>query len=89
MGKKFSKVGKAVGEARKKAYSCAAEMPPLHHKWKGEPYDVMESEVVEWLVEQPEVRERVFYEARQSGMIEYDRETGEWVGSDFYGGDEW
>ena len=72
-----------MNEARKKAYACASMMPPLYHKSPGQNYDVMDSEVVDWLIEQPSVRERVFYEAKQSKLIEYDAEDGVWIGVDW------
>ena len=58
-------------------------MPPLYHKQPECEYDTMKSDVVNWLVSQPSIRERVFYEAKQSKMIEYDTEEGVWVGVDW------
>lgn len=81
--KAYSAANRRVGEARRKAYGPASEMPPLHHRLPGEDYDVARSEVVDWLVTQPSIRERVFYEAKQSKLIEYDAEDGVWIGVDW------
>ena len=50
--------------------NCLRHMPPLHHV-TGEKYDIMNSEVMDWIVKQPEVRQWL-----------YDKITG---GSIFYG----
>lgn len=59
-------------------------MPPLRHSFKDRPYDVMESEVVDWLFDQPEVREYAYQYIRDSaksmGAIKYDKDTGRWSG---------
>ena len=58
-------------------------MPPLYHKLPNEEFDIMESECVEWLISQPAIREFVWNQFKQSGDIEYDSETGIWVGVDY------
>ena len=62
---------------------CAAEMPPLRHSQDDGAYDVCKSEVCQWLCKQPEVMQKVFYMAAQTGVIYYDPVECRWVGRDF------
>ena len=39
--------------------NCLRHMPPLHHV-TGEKYDIMNSEVMDWIVKQPEVRQWLY-----------------------------
>lgn len=64
-----------------KALQVARSMPPLAH-WpdKPEPYRVDRSEVIQWLLAQPEVQEWVFHFAKDCGVIAYDAVQGTWAG---------
>jgi hypothetical protein len=56
-------------------------MPLLQHfPPRGEPFDIMRSKVVDWLVNQAEVRQDLFNHFRRSGAIIYD--NGKWRGAD-------
>ena len=59
---------------------AASKMPPLCH-WPndGRGFDIMRSEVVEWLCQQPEIRQMVFNIMKRSA-ITYDLETRTWRG---------
>lgn len=59
----------------------ARKMPPLRHK-VGDRFDVNSSEVIRWLMEQPEIRIKIFDMANQRGVIVYDAETKMWKGCD-------
>ena len=59
----------------------ACEMPELRHSVPGEEFDVMRSEVAEWLCSLPEVRQRVFDRAKDARLIVYDGESGTWRGA--------
>ncbi|HMO03178.1 MAG TPA: hypothetical protein PKC67_09940 [Kiritimatiellia bacterium] len=59
----------------------AARMPPLHHNPEGN-YAPWRSEVVTWLLCQPEIQQHVFNLAAGRRLIQYDRATGLWVGRD-------
>lgn len=48
----------------------------------GESFDVMTSEVIEWLVQQPELRNYLFEKVRMAGAIEFDVATGTWAGAE-------
>ena len=47
-------------------------MPPLPHKLP-----------VEWLLNQPEIRQALFDLVRENKLIVYDAETGLWKGVDY------
>ena len=55
-------------------------MPPLRHFRRGEPFDIMRSEAVDWLVSQPEVRQQVWNWAKKNNAIVLDLESGCWHG---------
>jgi hypothetical protein len=58
-------------------------MPPLRHSFPYKPFSFAESEVVKWLLSQPECLERIFQEAYDSDQIVYEKESGLWTGMDF------
>ena len=55
-------------------------MPPLRHKNKTGKFDVMESDVCEWLINIPEVRQKVFDMAINKKYIRYNSSTQKWEG---------
>ena len=61
----------------------AKNLPPLRHSLPGEVFDIAHSEVVRWLMGQPEIMQLVFNAARNRGFIVYDKETGTWRGADY------
>ncbi len=65
-----------------KQFLAARKMPELRHSIPGQPFDIRESEVVRWLVQQPEIMQYVFDKLNYSGDIVYDRERGTWKGAD-------
>jgi hypothetical protein len=68
---------------RKNLFDAARYMPRLTHRRPGEKFDTHNSEALDWLVNQPGVRQAVFDLARESGAIEYDPETRTWAGTGF------
>ena len=69
--------------SKKKAIEIAKTMPPLKHSVEGKPFNIMESEVVNCLCSQPEIRQYVFYSMNLLHAIEYDKEAGTWKGVDW------
>lgn len=59
----------------------AKQMPPLRHKLPGKEFDIARSEVVRWLVAQPEIMQLIF-NAVKAKYIVYDKPTGTWHGVD-------
>jgi len=64
---------------------CVKKMPELKHSVKGEPFDIKNSEVVKWLLEQPEVLSYLVepvngHDKRRERLIIYNPERGTWKG---------
>jgi hypothetical protein len=56
-------------------------MPSLRHHRAGEQFNILESDAVAWLIEQPEVRQWVFNVLKRHGAIQFDTETHCWRGT--------
>ena len=61
--------------------NVARNMPRLKHK-VGDRFDINTSEVIKWLVSQPEIMDKIFIMANNHKVIVYDPDTGEWRGAD-------
>lgn len=72
-----------------KHLEVAKKMPPLYHKIPGDKFDVMKSEVVNWLIKQPDIlqflMDRVANRSESTRLIKYDSDTGKWQGVDYDG----
>ncbi len=74
--------------ARKVNYdflNCMKDMPALYHTNKDGSFDICKSEVVQWIMKQPEVGQKVFDMAKNKGLIEYDPDSKTWRGVDYNG----
>jgi len=58
----------------------AARMPSKYHTLPGHDFALHRSEVVAWLVRQPEIQQWVFNIASGRKLITYDPDTGLWKG---------
>lgn len=58
----------------------AANMPSLKHEDSGTEFDIMQSAVAEYLINLPEVRQKIFDMARRKGFIQYDPHSQTWRG---------
>lgn len=61
---------------------CAKKMPSLKHKILSGDFNINDSEVVKWLCEQPDIKQKIFNMAQNRGVIKYDPATQEWRGVD-------
>ena len=69
-----------------KLLDVAKRMPPLYHTLPGEEFEVSKSEVIQWLIRQPDILSYISNRVRgDSKLIVYDRETGKWQGVDYNG----
>lgn len=75
-------------KSRSQKLLVARNLPPSYHKLPGQEYDVRKSEVIDWLIKRPSIREFLWDHIRQSGHVEYDSETGIWTGVDYDGSDD-
>ena len=57
-------------------------MPPLHHTVTGEPFCIQNSEVVKWLINQPEALQYLFEKAKS--LLVYDKATNTWRGAEYH-----
>lgn len=60
--------------------SVVEKMPPLYHSLPGQEFDIFKSEVIKWLVSQPEILKYLFDKAKEYCV--YDFDTGKWRGRD-------
>lgn len=67
-------------------FDAARKMPPLRHSIPGQPFDIRNSEVIQWLIQQPDILKYIFEKAN-TGLhaIRYDSNTGTWQGADYDG----
>ncbi|WP_199883997.1 hypothetical protein [Anaerosinus massiliensis] len=65
---------------RSKIMEVAKFMPPLRHSIPDQEFDVRNSEVLNWLVKQPEILNYVWNNIKSSGAIIYDQRAGRWMG---------
>jgi len=65
-----------------KAFHKASLMPESNH-WpdKSQPFEWSKSEVIQWLVSQPEIQAYIFYKLTQSDAIAFNPETSTWKGT--------
>ena len=80
-----TKKGGRRNKMKRRGFEVAQQMPPLVHNVSrkfGEPFDIMRSEVVDWLICQPEVRNALFDIVRESGYIKFDPISRRWYGKE-------
>lgn len=69
-----------------KQLECVKSMPELKHKVGDGEFDITKSEVVQWLIRQPDVLKCLFDTVRRHGYVDqvivYDAENGTWRGVD-------
>lgn len=66
-----------------KHLECVKGMPPLHHSVPDSEFDIRKSEVVMWLVREPEVLQWLFNSVMNKKAIVYDPESGTWKGAEW------
>ncbi len=62
------------------ATRAVALMPSLYHTLPNEEFDITKSEVIKWLVIQPEVVNAMFNYYNDQGVIVYDQDSKQWKG---------
>lgn len=69
-----------------KRFEVARMMPPLKHNPTGD-YDPKKSEVIQWLISQPDILNYIFDAVRgnnhRESPIVYEPSTGTWKGVDY------
>jgi hypothetical protein len=69
-------------EKASRALKRAAQMPALLHTLPDQQFDLTKSEVVRWLIEQPEIQQGLFDWCINRGAIVFDAATHQWKGCD-------
>ena len=67
-----------------KFLECTKNMPPLKHSKNETCFDIQSSDVARWIMQQPEVMQKVFDMANRHGFIKYNPETKTWQGVDYH-----
>ena len=71
-----------------KRFEVAKKMPPLKHNTTGN-FNPQKSEVINWLISQPDILNYIFDAVRGNGHREspiiYNPDTGKWQGVDYDG----
>jgi hypothetical protein len=72
-------------EVHSKKFDCARKMPELKHVIDGEEFDITKSEVVQWLIKQPDILQYIYNKAHGESerAIIYNKERGTWQGVDY------
>ncbi len=66
-----------------KNWNCLKKMPPLYHTRPFEKYDSSKSEVVQWIIQHPDLVAWIVGKAKYDGLIVYDETTKKYRGSDY------
>lgn len=69
--------------SRSKLLEAARKMPPLYHTLPNGYFDIQKSEVIKWLITQPEILNYIWNNLKNSGVLVYNSETGRWKGVDY------
>lgn len=79
----MKKLYRKNGVAKSKFMVCASKMPGRAH-WpdRSKEFDYRDSEVVKWLLEQPDTWNWMFQKAHDMGVIIFDPATKLWHGID-------
>ncbi|WP_312072034.1 hypothetical protein [Anaerotignum propionicum] len=68
---------------RSKNLEIAKRMPPLSHTIPGRPFEIKQSEVVKWLLNQPDILNYIWNNIKNSEDVFYNPDTGKWQGVDY------
>ncbi len=68
-----------------KLLEVARKMPPLYHTLPEKEFSIENSEMAQWMMQQPEILQYIANRIKDGHHIVYNRETGKWQGVDFDG----
>lgn len=60
-------------------------MPPLRHSIPGKDFNIQKSEVMKWIMQNPDAWNFIWNNIKQSGSVIYNPDTGTWQGVDYDG----
>lgn len=70
-------------QKRSQLLNVVRKMPPLFHTIPGQAFDILQSQVLLWLIKQPDILNYIWNNIKQSGDVFYDLESGKWQGTDY------
>lgn len=73
-----------AGKKKSKMSDVARVMPPLRHSIPGEDFNILNSEVVKWIIGNLAVWNYVWNNVKESGAVLYNSDTGKWQGVDYH-----
>lgn len=77
-------------QMKERDYGFLRHMPPMRLSREDGSFDLFDCDVLEYALEHEGARRRCVNEIRNSGFIEYDKETGTWHGIEYgQDGEEW
>lgn len=71
-----------MGKQRSEKLYIAKQMPELRHSIPGEKFDVTKSDVVKWLISQPDILQYLFDHVKNRDIV-YNPTRGTWQGIDY------
>jgi len=74
--KSKTKEDEYMKKIRSKKLLVARNMPPLYHTIPGKNFDIAQSEVVKWLIAQPDILNYIWDNIKNSGDVFYNTDTG-------------
>ena len=75
-------------KTREAIVATARKMPPLYHTLPDQEFSWHKSRTLWWLTKQPAALKYLWDIVKQSGAIQYDHNSGKWVGVDFESSEE-
>ena len=67
---------------KSKKLEIIKRMPKLFHTLPNQSFDILKSQVIGWLIQQPDVLNYLWDHVKQSGFVEYEPVTKTWKGVD-------
>lgn len=67
---------------RSKLLEAVKRMPPLRHSIPGKEFNIKNSEVINWLIQQPDILNYVWNNIKNTDSVKFDSITGKWQGVD-------
>jgi hypothetical protein len=68
---------------KNKRLLIAKQMPELKHKAGEGSFDITKSEVLKWLIQQPDILNYLMDQVKDKGLIKYNPERGTWYGVNY------
>lgn len=79
--KRKKRISKNMAKQRSEKLNIAKQMPELKHSVLGKKFDVTKSDVVKWLISQPDILQYLFDHVKNVDIV-YVPEYSTWVGVD-------